>query len=267
MEKSTKIKKIYKQIQEKIYFMIPEKWEKICLYASVIDQKSGLSKGEMFFYYFPRGILKRNPINCYEIPSRFNIEEEKYMLIIDSLYNLFKELREAMIEEYQKKWSNITLLIEGTEFKIEYSYVDLLNSRFSSYDRHIIWQYKYLQMPIEMFNKEEKRKIENYFTNSKEEEKLKEIDRETFYTKKTNATIQYSKKEKIESNNNKYKIEYGNKKRTIKLERTQQSFEERLETARKIAEAKIKEYDKGTVFVVKDDDKQNFNQILNSYRI
>ncbi len=273
MEKSTKIKKLYKQIQEKLFILIPEKWEKIYLYASILEQESGLQNGEMFFYYFPKGLLKRNPINGYEIPSRFNIEEERYMHLVDSLYHLLKELREAMLEEYQKAWSNVTISIEGIQFQIEYSYVDLVHSRFSAYDRHIIWQYLYLQMPMEMFNKEERRKIESYLMYSKEEAKQKEIDRETFYYKPAKAKVAYSKKEKIEHNSipkQALEIEYGNKRKTIKLEeisKPEESFEQKVENARKIAETKLKEYDKGTVYVVKEENKQSFNQILNSYRI
>ena len=48
MEKSTKIKKLYKQIQEKLFILIPEKWEKIYLYASILEQESGLQNFLLF---------------------------------------------------------------------------------------------------------------------------------------------------------------------------------------------------------------------------
>ena len=38
----------------------PEKWEEIYLYASVIQQMLNLETGELFFYYYPKGILKKN---------------------------------------------------------------------------------------------------------------------------------------------------------------------------------------------------------------
>ena len=61
-------KLIYSEIQKKLFYIIPEKWESIFLYASIIDVPRGRPKGEMYFYYFPKGIIKKKPVNCYEIP-------------------------------------------------------------------------------------------------------------------------------------------------------------------------------------------------------
>lgn len=72
-----KIKELYEDIQKKIYYMIPEKWEKLYLYSSVIDLPEGKQTGELFFYYIPKGILKKKPVNGYEIPSKFNIDETR----------------------------------------------------------------------------------------------------------------------------------------------------------------------------------------------
>ena len=48
--------KIYKEIQNILFSLIPEKWESLYLYASVIK-----GRGEMYFYYFPKKtILKQN---------------------------------------------------------------------------------------------------------------------------------------------------------------------------------------------------------------
>ena len=49
--------------------MIPEKWDKIYLYASITNQINNLQTGELYFYYYPKGILKKNPVNVYEIPT------------------------------------------------------------------------------------------------------------------------------------------------------------------------------------------------------
>ena len=78
MLKNTKsIRKRYEEIQRKIFYMIPEKWDEVYLYASVIERLGTLETGELFFYYIPKGIIKRKPINVYEIPGKFNINEEK----------------------------------------------------------------------------------------------------------------------------------------------------------------------------------------------
>ena len=110
-----------------LYRMIPEKWDKVYLYSSIIEQVNNLQTGEMFFYFFPAGILKKNYVNVYEIPAKFNIEESEYMILVEKLYNTIKQLR----LEYEKEqlWSNITIYIEGTYFQIHYVYEDLLRFR------------------------------------------------------------------------------------------------------------------------------------------
>ena len=46
------INRVYKEIYNILERLIPEKWEKICLYARVTQEL----KGEMYFYYFPKKI-------------------------------------------------------------------------------------------------------------------------------------------------------------------------------------------------------------------
>ena len=71
------IKSLHKEIQKNIIVMLPKRYKKVCLYASVIDGNQ-VQNGEMFFYYFPSGILKKNQINVYQIPKIFDFEEEQY---------------------------------------------------------------------------------------------------------------------------------------------------------------------------------------------
>lgn len=154
-----KIKIIYKEIQKKLFYMLPEKWDSIYLYASVI-QHAKLQTGEMFFYYIPKGVLKKNPVNVYEVPSRFNIEEQDYLKLVDDLYEKVKELRQEMINSGEKPWSNVTISIEKIKFKAEFMYDNLSHSKFSSYDRHLEWQYEYLNKPLNSYNKKEREIIE-----------------------------------------------------------------------------------------------------------
>ena len=103
LKTTKKIKEIYEDIQKKIFYMIPEKWDELYLYASVIERFGSIETGELFFYYIPKGILRKNPINVYEIPAKFNLEEAEYLRLVDLLYSKIKELR----EEFKK--------IEGCE--------------------------------------------------------------------------------------------------------------------------------------------------------
>ena len=158
-----KIKDIYEIIQKMIFYIIPEKWDKLYLYSSVIDKQDGTQTGELYFYYIPKGIIKKKPVNVYEIPSKFNVDETEYLKLVKALYEKIKQLREQFRKsEIGNIWSNITIIIENYKFKVEYNYEDLLHSQFNSYERHIIWRYKYLNIKPEQMNKKDREIIDRF---------------------------------------------------------------------------------------------------------
>ena len=163
-----KIKEIYEDIQKKLYYMIPEKWDKLFLYSSVIDMPNGEKKGELYFYYIPKGILKKKPVNVYEIPNKFNLDENDYLKLVSILYAKIKQLREEFRKsETGELWSNITISIQNMKFKVEYNYDDLERSEFNSYERHIIWRYEYLGIGEEQVNKKDKEILRRYLLGAK----------------------------------------------------------------------------------------------------
>lgn len=169
LKHTKKIKDMYEDIQRHILYMIPEKWENMYLYASVTDLIDGHQTGELFFYYIPKGIFKKNPVNVYEIPKKFNLDEKEYLKLVNTLYEKIVELREEFkkVEVTSSTWSNITMKIEGTKFTVDYDYEDLTKSEFSSYERHIIWRYNNLGIRLEQLNKEEHKIIERYLLEGK----------------------------------------------------------------------------------------------------
>ena len=60
-----KIKELYENIQRKLFNIVPGKWDELYLYASIIERLGKVQVGEMYFYFMPRGILKRKFINVY----------------------------------------------------------------------------------------------------------------------------------------------------------------------------------------------------------
>ena len=214
MLNTPKIRSLYAQIQSQLFYMIPEKWESIYLYASIIDRMGKLQTGEMFFYYFPKGILKKNPVNVYEIPSRFNLKEEEYLKLADKLYYTIQLLRKEFEQEGEKLWSNITLSIVDATLKIEYHYDNLLNSSYSNYDRHIIWMCTYLQYPIERLNKKDRAMLLEYEKEQEFKAEEVEVYTEGMYHKKVHNSIEYDKDE-AEISQNKIKKE---KKEKIALD-------------------------------------------------
>ena len=194
MNNEERVKEIHKEIQQNILSMIPEKYRKICLYASIIEGHKKTT-GEMFFYYFPSGILKKNPINVYEIPEIFNIDEDQYNELEKRLYESIKKLEGFYRSKDRKKWSNLTITISDTKHRVEFNYDSLITSKFGGKDRHIIWRFKYLELPRESFNKEERRTIENYFKSSEYFNAKFVIYEENIYEKQRILTMDYNNNE------------------------------------------------------------------------
>ena len=181
LNNSKKIKEIYEKIQRKIFYAVPGKWDELYLYASIIDRLGNVQTGEMYFYFMPKGLLKRNFINVYEIPFKYDIEEDEYMKVVEQIYDEIKLLREEFIRSGQKVWSNITISIKNSRFKIEYNYDNLLGGKEAYYEHHIYWRYKYLH--IEPQSKKERKAIENYLANRDQSDKKDEEYDEGIYTK------------------------------------------------------------------------------------
>lgn len=164
-----KIKEIYEDIQRKLFYMLPEKWEKLYLYSSVLDEPDKEGKtGELFFYYIPKGIFKKKPVNVYEIPVKFNLDENQYLRLVQILYSKIKELRkEFQKSETKEIWTNLTLSIQSLKFKVEYDYTDLNHCDFSSYERHVIWRYENLGIGEEQVSKEDREILKRYLLGAR----------------------------------------------------------------------------------------------------
>ena len=186
---------LYSEIQKKLFYIIPEKWESIYLYASVIDVPGQKPVGEMYFYYLPKGIIKKKYVNGYEIPSIFNIDEEQYSKLITDVYNLVKLLRERAVAKNKKKvWSNINVTIKNFQFKIEFDYENLRQSPFDSYERHVIWRYNYLNEDSETMSKKDKKIIEQYLKYKQAELPIKkDIYVEGIYKQPVKNIIDFEK--------------------------------------------------------------------------
>lgn len=165
----------HEEVQKKIFVMLPEKWDRLYLYASVIEHFNKLQTGEMFFYYYPKGLLRKKPVNVYEVPSKFNIDENQYFRMCDDLYASIKMLKQECINNKEKPWTNITISIADLKYKAEYRYEDLTESELDGNARRIIWSYQYLQVPYDSFNRKERKIIDDYIKSGKEEKKVFEL--------------------------------------------------------------------------------------------
>lgn len=192
MLRTTKnMKDKYEKIQSLIFTLIPEKWEEIYLYASVVGNMNSTQTGELFFYYLPKGILKKKAVNVYEVPQKFNINEEQYLEIVEQLYNCIKELKQDFIDTEQDLWTSLTISIANCKFKVEFSYDNLPMNEKESQERHVIWRYKYLKIGGE--KKEERRILDNYFSNR--EADRSEIYETGLYLKTENNGVTFDKED------------------------------------------------------------------------
>ena len=81
--------------------------------------------------------------------------EGEYLKLVDILYAKIKELRlEHRKVEVDSVWSNVTIIIKGSKFEVDYDYEDLINSDFNSYERHILWRHYVLGITIEQCTRE-----------------------------------------------------------------------------------------------------------------
>ena len=157
-----KIKELYENIQRKLFNIVPGKWDELYLYASIIERLGKVQVGEMYFYFMPRGILKRRFINVYEVPNKYNIEEEEYLKLVELLYDEIKELREEFRKTNQKVWSNLTISIKNDRITYTFCYDNLLGGQDEYYDHHIYWRKKYLH--IEPCGKKEEKAFKKYLS-------------------------------------------------------------------------------------------------------
>ena len=204
-----KIKNIYEDLQRNLLYMIPEKWEALYLYSSVIENDDKEPMGELFFYYIPKGIFRKNPVIVYEIPSKFNIDENQYLGLVEKLYDDIKILR----EEFKKStlgpmWSNITISITNMKFRAEYVYEDLINNAFNSYERHVIWRYKYLGIGPEQVSKKDREILYRYFNGARNLGEKEEYTAGIYIEQDTKNIIEYSTQENQLENDGYIKEEY-----------------------------------------------------------
>ena len=189
LNNTNRIKEMYKEIEKRIFYAVPGKWDELYLYASIIDRFGKVQTGEMYFYFMPKGIFKRKFINVYEVPNKYNIEEKEYMKLVELLYDEIKLLRDEFVRTKQKVWSNITISIKNNRFKIDFNYDKITGGQEEYYNHHIYWRNKYLN--IEPHSKKEKKALEEYLANRQISRKKDEEYDAGIYQKRQTNIITY----------------------------------------------------------------------------
>lgn len=257
MLRTTKLMKDkYEKIQKYLFSLIPEKWEEIYLYSSIYEDKKGNKTGELYFYYLPKGILRKKPVNVYEVPQKFNINEDEYLKVVKELYDCIKELRQDFVNTEQEIWSSLTITIANYKFRVEYNYDDFPKGEDERNARRIIWRYKYLGIGGE--KKEERKVLDDFFNNKYKTKRRKEIYEIGLYLKTSNNEISFDKDKTEEVP--KYEKEVKNKK--VINEEYQKAKENNLRHKETVRHSYNKDVNKTQEENITKK-KSNKNQILN----
>lgn len=220
-------KEFYIKIQKSLFEMIPESWKSILLHTSIIDIGGQKPKGEMYLYYIPKGILKRKPVNCYEIPRLFDIDEEDYSRLITNLYNEIKRMRDSYKVAKNRVWTTIDISCTNRKFTVKYGFEDIKKLEYTSEERHIIWRYENLDIDKESLNRNE-RNVIDYYIKVKENSLApkSEVHEENIYEQPIVASVDYERTltidEVIAREKEKQRIEEKKKKKLAKKRRKKQ---------------------------------------------
>lgn len=156
------MEKLYQEIAEGINEIIPTEWEKVYLYAEILDDST-----EVFFYFnMPQN---EEYIYSHNIPERFNVSEDIYDELLFELHDLFEDLQKEFKENNSGVWTNLTLILESSgRFSIDYNYDDVIESDLNGSQRQIVWEYK--NLGILPNDEDNKRFLENYLDSHNEKD-------------------------------------------------------------------------------------------------
>jgi hypothetical protein len=125
----------FEMIAERIQDILPQGWKKVVFYAEVTDDSY-----EMFYYVFTSESDK--PIQCYDLPDLYEIDENQIDAIFEELYEPLRKERSSLIAEGKEPWSNYTLILNSdSSFKVDYDFTSLEDG---GYEYRKQWKNKYI---------------------------------------------------------------------------------------------------------------------------
>lgn len=123
-------------IADKLQGILPQGWNKVVFYAEVTGDSY-----EMFYYVFTS--KSKEPIQCYDLPESYEIEEEKIDEIFDDLFVPLREEQTNLIADGKEPWTNYTMVLNSDgSFKVNYDFTSLDDG---GYEYRKEWKSKYLK--------------------------------------------------------------------------------------------------------------------------
>lgn len=157
---TSRIEDLYQKIGEKINEIIPDKWNKVYLYAEILPDS------RIVYFYFESS-AKNILIYSYNIPAEYGVDEGVYKKLRRELINCFEQLHEEFKLSTPEAWTNLTMYLDCTgKFSMDYNYdeIDLEPDQ-----QRTIWKYKVLGIcPTDA---DDIRLVEKYAKDSENKEK------------------------------------------------------------------------------------------------
>ena len=124
----------YEIIANKLQTILPQGWNKVVFYAEVTDDSY-----EMFYYIFTSE--SDEPIQCYDLPDLYEINEDQIDEVFDELYAPLLDEKSELIKDGNQPWTTITLVFsEDGSFNVDYDYAYIDDG----FDHLKSWKNKYL---------------------------------------------------------------------------------------------------------------------------
>lgn len=125
----------FELIATKIQEILPADWEKVVFYAEVTE-----SSYEMFYYVYVPDC--ETPLQCYDIPDLYEVDEEQIDEVFGDLYTPLLEEQLDFEKQGKDKWTSYTFVLESNgKFSVNYDYSEA-DSNVSDYFAE--WKNKYL---------------------------------------------------------------------------------------------------------------------------
>ncbi|KMY19568.1 immunity protein YezG family protein [Bacillus pumilus] len=152
-----KIEENYKEIAEILNEMIPVEWDKVWMYAEIVDDSS-----EVNFYFC-------NPdseelIYGHNIPGKYSVSNSIYKKLLLKLLHSLENLKKEYIKNGFGDWSTAIIKMEQPgKFSIEYGYKDIYSLGIDGDQRIAVWEYETFGFLPE--DEEDKEAVLNYLKN------------------------------------------------------------------------------------------------------
>lgn len=153
------LEKNYKQIAESINELIPCDWDKVWMYAEILDDSA-----EIVFYFKEQN--GNEYVNGHQIPHKYSVNKSTYIHLLYELSEIFEALKKAYIQNDLGAWTTATLQLDHkVEFSIEYGYDDVYSLGIDNVQRIAVWEYETFGFLPE--DEEDKEAVLNYLKNNK----------------------------------------------------------------------------------------------------